>query len=63
MSFDETLLFHLMQNWSRYSLPTMEEVLYETTVLRKFLSSTLMGGCNAATELKREQHDVCPLPR
>jgi len=27
---------HLMQNWVGYSDPTMEQALYETTILRQF---------------------------
>ena len=30
------LRIHLMQNWFGYSDPTMEEALYETTILRQF---------------------------
>jgi len=30
------LRVHLMQNWFGYSDPTMEEALYETTILCKF---------------------------
>lgn len=30
------LRIHLMQNWFGYSDPAMEEVLYETTILRQF---------------------------
>ena len=30
------LRVHLMQNWFGYSDPTMEEALYETTILRQF---------------------------
>ena len=30
------LRVHLLQNWYGYSDPTMEEALYETTILRQF---------------------------
>lgn len=32
---------HLMQNWLGCSYPTMEEVLYETTILRQFAGRSL----------------------
>ncbi|WP_454866439.1 IS5 family transposase [Pseudomonas umsongensis] len=35
------LRFHLMQNWFGYSDPTMEEALYETTILRQFAGLSL----------------------
>lgn len=35
------LRVHLMQNWFGYSDPTMEEALYETTILRQFAGLSL----------------------
>ena len=35
------LRVHLMQNWFGYSDPTMEEALYETTILRQFAGLNL----------------------
>ncbi|MDD1141009.1 IS5 family transposase [Pseudomonas sp. TNT2022 ID233] len=35
------LRVHLMQNWFDYSDPTMEEALYETTILRQFAGLSL----------------------
>lgn len=35
------LRVHLMQNWFGYSDPAMEEVLYETTILRQFAGLSL----------------------
>ncbi|WP_338050077.1 IS5 family transposase [Pseudomonas typographi] len=35
------LRVHLMQNWSGYSDPAMEEALYETTILRQFAGLSL----------------------
>jgi len=35
------LRIHLMQNWFGYSDPAMEEVLYETTILRQFAGLSL----------------------
>ncbi len=35
------LRVHLMQNWFGYSDPAMEEVLYETTILRQFSGLSL----------------------
>jgi IS5 family transposase len=36
LSLDAMLRVHLMQNGFGYSDPTMEEALYETTILRQF---------------------------
>jgi len=36
------LRVHLMQNWFGYSDPTMEEALYETTILRQFAGLNLV---------------------
>ena len=35
------LRVHLMQNWFGYSVPTMEEALYETTIMRQFAGLSL----------------------
>ncbi len=36
------LRIHLMQNWFGYGDPTMEEALYETTILRQFARLSLV---------------------
>lgn len=40
-SFMAVLHVHMMQNWSGYSDPAMEEALYETTVLRQIAGVSL----------------------
>lgn len=53
---------HLIQNWFSYSDPTMEEALYETTILRQFTGLSLERIPNETTILNfrrlLEQHEL-----
>ena len=56
------LRVHLMQNWFGYSDPTMEEALYETTILRQFAGLSLERIPDETTILKfrrlLEKHEL-----
>lgn len=58
------LRVHLMQNWFGYSDPTMEEALYETTILSQFSGLNLERISDETTILNfrrlLEKHELAP---
>jgi len=54
------LRVHLMQNWFGYSEPAMEEVLYETKILRQFAGLGLERIPDETTILYFRRLQWCP---